>query len=275
MPLGSHRGSAGSKGRWLPCSPLSRGEGGRCVIIPISDEDRRRTFPIVNLALIAANILVYMYVYYLVDPATQAYILDNYVAIPREILQGQDVPPPGPHPLWVTIFTSMFMHANFLHIAGNMLFLFIFGDNVEDAFGHLQYLLFYLLSGVVATLVQAGVAEAFEGASGMVAGELGASGAIAGVLGAYLVLFPHARLRVLIGFGLLFFTRLSASIVIVVWFLLQFIPGLTSIYNVGGVAYFAHVGGFATGVLIAYLFLLRRRLSTPVPPPGPPWAGRG
>ena len=224
------------------------------MIIPISDEDRRRTFPIVNLLLIAVNILVYIYVYVLVSPATQMDILTNYVAIPVEILQGQDVPPPGPYPLWITLFTAMFMHANFLHIAGNMLFLFIFGDNVEDAFGHLQYLLFYLLSGVVATLVQAGVAVVFEGASGMIAGELGASGAIAGVLGAYLVLFPQARIRVLIGLGILFFTRLSAGIVIGVWFLLQFIPALTSIYNVGGVAYFAHVGGFLTGVVIAAIF---------------------
>jgi len=249
-----------------------RGEGRRFVIIPIGDEDRRRTFPIVNLALIAANILVYIYVYVLVSPTTQAYILNNYVAIPREILEGQDVPPPGPHPLWITLFTAMFMHANFLHIAGNMLFLFIFGDNVEDAFGHLQYLLFYLLSGVVATLVQAGVAEAFEGASGMVAGELGASGAIAGVLGAYLVMFPHARIRVLVGFVIFFFTRLSAGIVIGVWFLLQFIPALTSIYNVGGVAYFAHVGGFLTGVVIASIFRPRPLRS---PPPRPPWPDGG
>jgi membrane associated rhomboid family serine protease len=250
----------------------SRKEGRRCVIIPISDEDRRRTFPIVNLALIAANILVYIYVYFLVSPATQVDILNNYVAIPLEILQGQDVAPPGPHPLWITLFTAMFMHANFIHIAGNMLFLFIFGDNVEDAFGHVWYLLFYLLSGVVATLVQAGVAEAFEGASGMVAGELGASGAIAGVLGAYLVMFPHARIRVLVGLGILFFTRLSAGIVIGVWFLLQFIPALTSIYNVGGVAYFAHVGGFLTGVTIASIF---RPRPTRYPPPRPPWPDGG
>jgi membrane associated rhomboid family serine protease len=237
------------------------------VIIPLGDEDRRRTFPIVNLLLIAANILVYIYVYVLVSPATQASILDNYVAIPREILEGQDVPPPGPQPLWITLFTSMFMHANFLHIAGNMLFLFIFGDNVEDAFGHLQYLLFYLLSGVVATLVQAGVAVIFQGASGMDAGQLGASGAIAGVLGAYLVMFPHARIRVLVGFVILFFTRLSAGLVIGVWFLLQFIPALTSIYNVGGVAYFAHVGGFLTGVIIASIFRPRSLRYLPPRPP--------
>ena len=242
------------------------------MIIPIGDEDRRRTFPIVNLLLIAANILVFIYVYVLVSPDTQERILENYVAIPLEILQGQDVPPPGPQPLWITLFTSMFMHANLIHIAGNMLFLFIFGDNVEDAFGHLQYLLFYLLSGVVATLVQAGVAVVFQGASGMDAGQLGASGAIAGVLGAYLVMFPQARIRVLVGFGILFFTRLSAGLVIGVWFLLQFIPALTSIHNVGGVAYFAHVGGFLTGVIIASIF---RPRSLRYSPPRPPWPDSG
>jgi membrane associated rhomboid family serine protease len=101
----------------------------------------------------------------------------------------------------------------------------------------------------------------------MVAGELGASGAIAGVLGAYLVMFPHARIRVLVGFGIFFFTRLSASIVIGVWFLLQFIPALTSIYNVGGVAYFAHVGGFLAGVVIASIV---RPRPLRYPPPRPP-----
>jgi membrane associated rhomboid family serine protease len=249
-----------------------RGEGRRFVIIPIGDEDRRRSFPIVNLLLIAANILVFIYVYVLVSPLTQTYILDNYVAIPREILEGQDVPPPGPQPLWITLFTSMFMHANLIHIAGNMLFLFIFGDNVEDAFGHLQYLLFYLLSGVVATLVQAGVAVVFQGTYGMDAGQLGASGAIAGVLGAYLVMFPQARIRVLVGFVILFFTRLSAGLVIGVWFLLQFIPALTSIHNVGGVAYFAHVGGFLTGVIIASIFRPRPLRYSP---PRPPWPDSG
>src|SRR5579875_3597889 len=169
------------------------------MIIPISDDDsRRRRFPYVNLLIILVNIAAYIYVYYVVDPATQVRLLDNYVVIPLEILQGRDVPPPGPHPLWITLFTAMFLHANLLHIAGNMLFLFIFGDNVEDAFGHLRYLLFYLACGVAASLAQAGVAEVSEGTQGMAAGELGASGAIAGVLGAYIVLFPHARIRTLI-----------------------------------------------------------------------------
>jgi membrane associated rhomboid family serine protease len=242
------------------------------VIIPISDDDsRRRRFPYVNLLIILVNILVYVYVYYLVDPATQLRILDNYVVIPREILQGQDVPPPGPHPLWITLFTAMFLHANLAHIGGNMLFLFIFGDNVEDAFGHLGYLVFYLLSGVVASLVQVGVVEAFQGAAGLTAGELGASGAIAGVLGAYIVLYPHARIRTLVGFGILIFTRLSAGLVIGVWFLLQFIPGVTSIHNVGGVAYFAHVGGFIAGAILAAIFRPRSGITPPFTAPPPPY----
>ena len=155
--------------------------------------------------------MVFLYVYYVVDQATRGYILGNYVVIPREIVQGQDYPPPGPYPLWLTLFTAMFLHANWLHLLGNMLFLFIFGDNVEDAFGHLGYLLFYFVCGIAASLMQVGVVEAFGDMQGLTTGELGASGAIAGVLGAYLVLFPHARIRTLIGFGLLVFTRLSAA----------------------------------------------------------------
>jgi len=237
------------------------------VIIPLSDDDsRRRTFPIVNLLIIVANIVVFLYVYYVVDQATRGYILGNYVVIPREIVQGQDYPPPGPYPLWLTLFTAMFLHANWLHLLGNMLFLFIFGDNVEDAFGHLGYLLFYFVCGIAASLMQVGVVEAFGDMQGLTTGELGASGAIAGVLGAYLVLFPHARIRTLIGFGLLLFTRLSAALVIGIWFLLQFIPGLVSIHNVGGVAYFAHIGGFLSGVILAVLLRQRRPTVTPLPP---------
>ena len=225
------------------------------MIIPLSDDDsRRRRFPYVNLAIIIANIVIYIYVYYLADAATQTNILQNLVAIPKEILQGQDVPPPGPNPLWITLFTSMFLHANLLHIGGNMLFLFIFGDNVEDAFGHVGYLVFYLLCGVAAGLAQSWVVETFGGPAGLTGGELGASGAIAGVLGAYIIFYPHARVRTLIGFGILFFTRLSAAIVIGAWIILQFIPGIVSIHSVGGVAYFAHVGGFVAGALVALLF---------------------
>ncbi len=246
------------------------------MIIPIGDDDsRRRTFPVVNLVLIGVNILAYLYVYYLVDPVTRQNILNNYVVIPQEIVQGQDLPPAGPSPLWITLFTAMFLHANFLHIAGNMLFLFIFGDNVEDAFGHIGYLVFYLFCGAVASLTQVFVVEAYQGAAGIATGELGASGAIAGVLRAYLVMFPHARVRTIIGFGLFFFTRLSAGLVIGVWFLLQFIPGLANIRELGGVAYFAHVGGFVVGALLALLFRPRRFQGASLPPGTPPGPAPG
>jgi membrane associated rhomboid family serine protease len=160
-------------------------------------------------------------------------------------------------PTWVTLFSAMFLHGGILHIASNMLFLFVFGDNVEDKLGHFPYLLFYLFCGLVASFAQTAVGPAID------IPNLGASGAVAGVLGAYLVLFPKANVRTLVFLGIIFFfTTISASILIIIWFGLQLLNGVLSINSAaaegGGVAYFAHIGGFVAGLLI--IFLIRSRL---------------
>jgi membrane associated rhomboid family serine protease len=144
-----------------------------------------------------------------------------------------------------TLFSSMFMHAGWLHILGNLLYLWIFGDNVEDRFGHLGFLIFYLVCGLVATFAQ----MAFDLHSDIPT--LGASGAIAGVLGAYIVMFPLARVRVLMGF---FVIPVPALIVIGLWIVLQFFYGIGSIGLEGGVAYMAHVGGFVAGLIFSLIF---------------------
>ena len=147
-----------------------------------------------------------------------------------------------------TIFTSMFMHAGWLHLGGNMLYLWIFGDNVEDSFGHLKFLVFYLLCGIAATAAQL----AFSAGSNVP--NLGASGAIAGVLGAYILLFPRGQVKVLMGRGVI---PMPALVVIGLWIVLQFVSGIGSISNsaeTGGVAYMAHIGGFVAGFVLTFLF---------------------
>ncbi|MFZ1268016.1 MAG: rhomboid family intramembrane serine protease, partial [Anaerolineae bacterium] len=148
----------------------------------------------------------------------------------------------------LTLFTAMFMHAGWVHLAGNMLYLWIFGDNVEDRFGHLKFIIFYLLCGLAATFAQL----AFSAGSNVP--NLGASGAIAGVLGAYLILFPQGKVRVLMGNRVM---PMPALIVIGLWIVLQFFSGIGSISNTadtGGVAYMAHIGGFVAGLVLTFLF---------------------
>jgi len=153
---------------------------------------------------------------------------------------------------FITVFTSMFMHGGWLHLGGNMLYLWIFGDNVEDRFGHAKFALFYLLCGIAATFAQVLVN------SGSNIPNLGASGAIAGVLGAYLILFPKGQVKVLMGRGVV---PMPALIVIGLWIVLQFISGIGSITQsaeTGGVAYMAHIGGFVAGLVLTFLFGGRR-----------------
>jgi membrane associated rhomboid family serine protease len=155
-----------------------------------------------------------------------------------------------PHPSWVTIFTAMFMHAGLLHIGGNMLVLWIFGDNVEDALGKIKFFFFYLACGVGAAIAQIAISPL------SLIPTLGASGAIAGVMAAYIVLYPGAKVLSLIFLGFIGFIReISAFWVIGIWIVLQIIPGISSLDTTmsGGIAYFAHIGGFATGLILILL----------------------
>ncbi len=217
-------------------------------MIPIRDQIPTRRVPVVNYLIIAANVVVFL-LQSLSGPYEQA-IVYEFALIPYSFVTSLSLGD------IMDIFTSMFMHAGLAHIAGNMLYLWIFGDNVEDSLGHGKYLLFYLLGGVVASLTH------IITNPGSQIPTVGASGAIAAVLGAYLVLYPQSRVLTLIPLG--FFIRLSlvpASIVLGLWFVLQFFSGLMSLggADVGGVAFWAHVGGFVTGVVLAKIFSRNRK----------------
>jgi membrane associated rhomboid family serine protease len=216
---------------------------------------RRRTFPIVNVLLILANIYVFV-AYELMAPSELA--LDRLVqaagVIPSELLTGQDLPPFAPlGNVYLTLITSMFLHGSLLHLGGNMLYLWVFGDNVEDSIGHLPYLVYYLVCGVAAGLV-----HTLINASSAVP-SIGASGAIAGVLAGYLLRFPHAQVRTLIFLGpFIVFPRISAIILIVFWFVLQVFSGVASLgvqtEQTSGVAFWAHIGGFIAGLILINVF---------------------
>jgi membrane associated rhomboid family serine protease len=205
-------------------------------MFPIGDDNTsRRTLPVVTYALIALNIL-----FFFVELGGGDAFIEMWAFVPSRFLAN-----PGGD--FLTIFTSMFMHGGWLHIGGNMLYLWIFGDNVEDRFGHIRYLVFYLTCGIAATFAQL----AFSLGSGIP--NLGASGAIAGVLGAYALLFPQRRVTVVLGYGV---AQMPALIVIGLWFVLQLFSGIGSIAvtaDTGGVAYMAHIGGFIAGVILAFL----------------------
>jgi len=205
-------------------------------MVPVGDDNTsRRVQPVVTYALIALNVL-----FFFVELMGGDAFIETWAFIPSRFLAN-----PGGD--FLTIFTSMFMHAGWLHIGGNMLYLWIFGDNVEDRFGHLRYLGFYLLCGIAATFAQL----AFSMGSSIP--NLGASGAIAGVLGAYIVLFPRRNVRVMVGSGV---SQMPALIVIGLWFVLQLFSGIGSIAataDTGGVAYMAHIGGFIAGVVLAFI----------------------
>ena len=205
-------------------------------MFPIGDDNTsRRTQPVVTYALIALNVL-----FFIVELSAGDAFIQTWAFVPSRFLAN-----PGED--FLTIFTSMFMHGGWLHIGGNMLYLWIFGDNVEDRFGHLRYLVFYLLCGIAATFAQ----MAFSLGSSIP--NLGASGAIAGVLGAYLLLFPQRKVTVLLGYGV---ARMPALIVIGLWFVLQLFSGIGSIASTadtGSIAYMAHIGGFIAGVVLAFI----------------------
>ena len=224
-------------------------------MIPISDEGSRvHRFPIVTISIIALNAFVFLYEMSLGDRSLQLLVL-SYGVIPLEITSGRDLAPTIPWPIWATLFTSMFMHGGWMHIIGNMLYLWVFGDNIEDTLGHGRYLAFYLVCGLAAAGTQILVDASSQVPS------IGASGAVAGVLGAYLILYPKHRINSLIFLG--YFVRmvqLPAMLVLGFWIVLQLFTGLASFGVETGVAYWAHVGGFAAGMaLILPVFLGRRQ----------------
>jgi membrane associated rhomboid family serine protease len=207
-------------------------------MFPIGDDNSaRRSVPYVTYALVAINVLVF----FLELNNGDAFIRE-WAFIPARFSADPAANIP-------TVFSAMFMHGGWLHLGGNMLYLWIFGDNVEDRFGHLKYLAFYLLAGIAATFAQ----YLFLPESNVP--NVGASGAIAGVLGAYLLMFPHARVNVLLGRSVV---AMPAIVVLGFWIVLQLVSGVGSIAytdaDVGGIAYMAHVGGFVAGFLMAFLF---------------------
>jgi membrane associated rhomboid family serine protease len=235
-------------------------------VIPLRDNIPTSRRPVVTYALIAANILVYFFWQQgglsLSDPSNATYIcnLQNWASYPYEIthpgeqaaLIATGCPTPDA-PTYLTLFTSMFMHGGLLHLGGNMLFLWIFGNNVEDSMGSLKFIVFYVLGGLAATAL-----HVITGPSSEVP-TLGASGAIAAVLGGYILLFPRARVVTVI-FIVFFFTilELPALLVLGGWFVLQFLSAYSD--ATGGVAYYAHIGGFIFGLAAVRLFARRKRV---------------
>ena len=214
-------------------------------MLPTGDDNSsRRITPLVTYILIVLNVIFFIVELNGGDPFVM-----QWAFVPTRFLANPVVESP-------TLFTSMFMHAGLLHIGGNMLYLWIFGDNVEDRFGHVKFLIFYLICGLAAT----GLQLVFSLDSSIP--NLGASGAIAGVLGAYLLLFPKARVSVLSGRGVI---PVPALLVIGLWFVLQLFSGIGSLFDTsdaGGVAYMAHIGGFVAGLVLAFLFRGKTKTAT-------------
>jgi membrane associated rhomboid family serine protease len=249
------------------------------MILPIGDDNSdRATTPYVNYILIAANLLVFVFFQGL---GTNDRFTYAFSTVPAEIVTGRDITTrprvveepvtgqrmevpglqPTPGSVYLTLLTSMFMHGGWAHILGNMLFLWIFGDNVEDRLGHLRYLVFYLVCGVLASLAHVFTTVAF-GANPLVP-SLGASGAISGVLGGYILLFPRRQVHVII---VRFLTTVPAYVAIGIWFLFQFLSGIGVLgegSQEGGVAYAAHVGGFIAGLVLVKVFAVGRSAPTP------------
>lgn len=235
-------------------------------MIPIGDRLRSRTVPFVNYALIAINFLAFFYELTLSNQPrpVDGYLttsrddwISNWGVVPQSLMSYLHAPGSHSAELLLRLITSQFIHAGWLHILGNMLFLWVFGDNVEDALGHVLYLLFYLVCGAGAALAQV------LGSQDATVPLVGASGAIAGVLGGYLLLYPRASVNVLIPIIIIpFFTRVPAWVMMLLWFFTQLIsvgPTAHATGGTGGVAYLAHVGGFLLGVVLIVLLPKQRR----------------
>ena len=237
------------------------------MVMPLGDDDlERRSTPIVTYILIAVNVLVWLF-----ELSGGERFINGYSAIPFEITHGTDLVTtqsvvvggqsisipmyPGPTPIYLTLLTSMFMHASWMHIIGNMLYLWIFGDNIEDRIGHAKFLVFYLVCGFAASAAQ------IVFSANSVIPSLGASGAIAGVLGAYLILFPKKNVRVLFARQVV---NMPAFMVLGLWIVLQVVSQVgVSGGQSSGVAYLAHIGGFIAGVILIFVMGGRAKLAPP------------
>ncbi len=222
-------------------------------MIPLRDDNPTSIRPVVTVALIVVNAMVFMYQFFL-EPGQGELFVYEFGAIPAVIFGSGNLPPEVyAIPPVLTIFTSMFLHSGFMHLIGNMLYLWIFGNNIEDAMGHVRFFVFYIVAGVAASF-----AHVLANPDSTVPA-IGASGAISGVLGAYLLLYPRAQVLVLVPLGL--FTRvmyIPAFIVLGMWFLLQLFSGTLSIGQAGGgVAWWAHIGGFVAGMALVGVFKKR------------------
>lgn len=222
-------------------------------MIPYADaSEPQHLTPVVNVGLILLNFVVFFYELYEGSTGQLNHFYLAYSAVPCEIFHRCHSYPGAPNPVYITILTAMFIHAGWLHILGNMIFLWVFGDNIENAMGHVRYLIFYLTCGVAAGLAQSAVTM------GSAIPALGASGAIAGVLAAYLILLPTAVIRTLLFIFIIPLPiRIYAWILIGLWFVEQVFSGYASLgprAQVGGVAFFAHVGGFLCGAILVWFF---------------------
>jgi membrane associated rhomboid family serine protease len=237
-------------------------------VIPLADENPTRSTPIVTVLLIAANVLVFFYQLSLGAAADQ--FIRSCGFLPAELVTGQDVGVPTcVEPVYLTVLTSMFMHGGFLHIGSNMLYLWIFGNNVEDSMGSVKFLVFYLIAGIAASLAQTYITLSFTPDLAGIP-NVGASGAVAGVLGGYLVLFPGARVRTLVALGIFWsMARVPALLVLGIWFVSQLFSGVGSLNPetsaMSGVAFWAHIGGFVVGMALVKLFARSERGRRAVP----------
>jgi membrane associated rhomboid family serine protease len=219
-------------------------------MLPLSDDNPADITPVVTISFIAACVLVFFYQASLPQPLGEVFVY-RFGAIPATIFGNAALPPEvTAMPALAGLVTSMFLHGGWMHLIGNMLYLWIFGNNIEDAMGHVRFVIFYLTCGVLATLSHAIITPSST------IPMVGASGAISGVLGAYLLLFPHAQVLVLIPLGI--FTRMMyvpAGLVLGLWFVMQVLSGGMSLgHEGGGVAFFAHVGGFLAGMALIGFF---------------------
>ena len=215
-------------------------------MIPLRDTQPSYTFPFVTVAIIVLNVLAFLYEF-MMDPYELNFFIAHYGVIPTRFQ-------------WMDVLTSIFLHGGWMHLIGNMWFLWIYGDNVEDILGHSQYLIFYLLCGLAATMVHV----LFNGDSRVPT--IGASGAIAGVMGAYVVKFPHSKITTLVPVFVFITTmEIPAYIILLYWFVIQFFSGVGSVghshLSQGGVAWFAHIGGFLAGIALILVMRTQERFS--------------